>query len=141
MLFQIKEIEDVITWNENREIEVKDVFFKILRDKMRYLISSGTALEIFNYVEFAYERLITSNETKFSSIYMALALEREYENLMLDISAFDLRMIKQIEKEIYDDGVHEIKQAKEAAKLLKDVDKLAKRLKSSFEPSRRKPNY
>ncbi|CAB3260112.1 unnamed protein product [Arctia plantaginis] len=137
----IKEIEDMITWNENREVEVKEIFFKILRDKMRYLISSGTALQIFNYVEFAYERLITSNETKFSSIDMALALEREYENLMLDISAFDLGMIKQIEKEIYDDGVQEIKQAKEAAKLLKDVDKLAKRLKSSFEPTRRKTNY
>ncbi|XP_075979214.1 cilia- and flagella-associated protein 100-like [Anticarsia gemmatalis] len=135
---KIHEMENMITWNENREVEVKEIFFRILEDKVRYLISSDTALQILNYVEFAYEQLIAPNEIKLSSIDMALALEREYDNLMLDISAYDLDLIKQIEKETYENGIREIKQAKEAATLLKDVDKLSKRLKASFEPSRRK---
>lgn len=101
-------------------------------------MASDTALQVFNYVEFAYEQLIAPNETKFSSIEMALALEREYDNLLIDISAYDLHMIKQIEKETYEHGHLELKQAKEASILLKDIDKLSKRLKSSYEPSRRK---
>lgn len=131
----------MITWNQNREAEVKEIFFRILQEKMRQLLTSGPALQIFNYVEFAFEHIIATNETKLSSFDMTTALEREYDNLMLSISAYDLNMIKQIEKETYEKGIKEIKQAKEAANLLKDVDKLSKRLKSSYEPSRRKTLY
>lgn len=101
-------------------------------------MSSDLALQIFNYVEFAYEQLIAPNETKFSALEMALAIERDYDNLLIDISAYDLDMIKQIEKETYERGSLELKQAKKAATLLKDVDKLSKRLKASYEPTRRK---
>lgn len=136
--FQIKEMQDTIKWNDEREVELKEIFFKILEDKIKDVVSSDTTLQMFNYVEFAYEQLIAPNETKFSSLDMALALEREYDNLLLDLSAYDLQMIKKIEKATYEHGHLELKQAKEAATLLKDVDKLAKRLKSSYEPSRRK---
>ena len=135
---QIHEIKDTIKWNDEREAELKEIFFRILEVKIKDVVSSDTTLQMFNYVEFAYEQLIAPNETKFSSLDMALALEREYDNLLLDISAYDLQMIKKIEKETYEHGYLELKQAKEAATLLKDVDKLAKRLKSSYEPSRRK---
>lgn len=94
-------------------------------------------LQLYNYVEFAFEQLIAPNNTKMSSLDMARALETEYDNLMMDISAYDLNLIKRIEKETYESSDREIKQAKEAAKLLKDVDKLNRRLKSSYEPSRR----
>lgn len=91
-------------------------------------------------MEFAYEQLIAPNEIKFSSLDMALSLEREYDSLLVDISAYDLEMIKKIEKETYENGYKEIKQAKDAAKLLKEIEKLSRRLKSSYEPNRRK-NY
>lgn len=127
----------MITRNEIREIEVKEVFFKILEDKIRYLVSSETALQLLNCVEFAYEHLIAPNETKLNSVELMLGLEREYDDLMMDISAYDLELVKQIEKEVYDAGAKEIKQAKEAAKMLKEVDKMSKRLKSAYEPSRK----
>lgn len=129
-------MENLIRKNELREIEVKEAFYKILEERLRHLITSETVLQLYNYVEFAYERLIAPNDTKLTSLDMTLALEREYDNLMLDISTFDLDVIKRIEKETYENGVEELKQAKHAAKLLKDVDKLSKRLKSSYEPSR-----
>ncbi|KAF9415629.1 hypothetical protein HW555_006774 [Spodoptera exigua] len=135
---EIKEVQHTIKWNEEREAEIKEIFFRILEQKIRNIVSSDMTLQIFNYVEFAYEQLIAPNETKFASLDMALALEREYDNLTLNISAYDLSMIKQIEKETYEHGHVEIKRAKEAFKLLKDVDKLSKRLKSSYEPTRRK---
>ncbi|XP_022830403.1 uncharacterized protein LOC111359176 [Spodoptera litura] len=135
---KIKEIQDTIKWNEDREAEIKEVFYRILKKKIRNIVSSDMTLQIFNYVEFAYEQLVAPNETKFASLDMALALEREYDNLTLNISVYDLNMIKQIEKETYEHGHIEIKRAKEAFKLLKDVDKLSKRLKSSYEPTRRK---
>lgn len=69
---------------------------------------------------------------------MTLSLEREYDNLMLDLSAFDLDIIKATEKETYENEAKETRRAKDASKLLKDVDKLSKRLKSSYEPSRAK---
>ncbi|XP_062526856.1 cilia- and flagella-associated protein 100-like [Bombyx mori] len=133
---KINEMENLIRKNELREIEVKEAFYKILEERLRHLITSETVLQLYNYVEFAYERLIAPNDTKLTSLDMTLALEREYDNLMLDISTFDLDVIKRIEKETYENGVEELKQAKHAAKLLKDVDKLSKRLKSSYEPSR-----
>lgn len=135
---QINEIQDTIKRNEDREAEIKEVFYRILEQKIRHIVSSDMTLQIFNYVEFAYEQLIAPNETKFASLDMALALEREYDNLTLNISVYDLDMIKQIEKETYEHGHIEIKRAKEAFKMLKDVDKLSKRLKSSYEPTRRK---
>lgn len=134
---QIKENEDMIACNEIREAELKEIFFRLLKGKMRYLVSSQEALQIFNYVEFAYEQLIAPNDTKQSSVDMMIALELEYDNLMLEISSYDLKYIKEIEKEIYELGDREIKKAKEAAKMLKNVDKLHKRLKSSYEPSRK----
>ncbi|KAM3966304.1 uncharacterized protein ACR2FA_012607 [Aphomia sociella] len=135
---KIKETEEIIAFNDMREIELKEIFFRILEEKIRYLVSSEMAIQIFNYVEFAYEHLITLNETKLSSLDMVMSLESDYDNLMMDISAFDLDYIKTIEKETYENGEKEIKDAKEAAKLLKDVDKLSRRLKSSYEPTRRK---
>lgn len=114
------------------------MFFKILEDKIRYLVSSETALRILNDVEFTYEQIIAPNETKINYVEMMLSLEREYDNLMMDISAYDLELVKVIEKEVYEAGAKEIKQAKEAAKLLKEADKMSKRLKSSYEPSRKK---
>ncbi|PZC84291.1 hypothetical protein B5X24_HaOG205486 [Helicoverpa armigera] len=137
---KIKEVQDTIQRNDEREAELKEVFFRILQVKIKETVSSVTALQIFNYVEFAYEQLISQNETKFGSLDMALALEREYDNLLIAVSAYDLEMIKQIEKETYEHGRMEIKQAKQAEKLLKDVDKLSRRLKSSYEPTRRKAN-
>ncbi|XP_072947239.1 uncharacterized protein [Epargyreus clarus] len=134
---KINEIKDVIAWNEGREIELKEVFFKILEEKIQYLVSSDVALQIFNYVEFAYEQLIAPNDTHLSSLEMTLSLEREYNNLMLDLSGFDLDKIKAIEKETYEFGAEEVKQAENASKLLRDVDKLSRRLKSSYEPSRK----
>ncbi|CAH0694228.1 unnamed protein product [Spodoptera exigua] len=107
---------------KNKFLKALDVFKIILRQEL----------------DFIKEKLIAPNETKFASLDMALALEREYDNLTLNISAYDLNMIKQIEKETYEHGHVEIKRAKEAFKLLKDVDKLSKRLKSSYEPTRRK---
>lgn len=110
-----------------------------MEDKIRYLVTSETALQIFNYVEFAYEQLLASNDIKMSSADMMASLEKEYDDLMLDISAYEWRDIKAIEKEIYEMGDIQIKQAKEAANMLKNVDKLNKRLKSAYEPSRRTP--
>lgn len=127
--------------NEIREIEVKEVFYRILEERIQYLVSSEMALQIFNYVEFAYEHLLAPNETNLSSLDMALALETEYDNLQLDISAFDLNLVKAIEKETYENSSKEINQAKEAAKLLRDVDKLSRRMKSSYEPSRKQLHY
>lgn len=98
-------------------------------------------LQIFNYVEFSYEQLIAPNETKLSSLDMALALETEYDNLMMDLSVFDLDLIKSIEREVYEKGEKGIKEAREANKMLKNIDKLSKRLKSSYEPSRRQINF
>ncbi|CAG4950482.1 unnamed protein product [Colias eurytheme] len=137
---QINLTEEIIKWNEAREVELKKVFFNILNENMRYLISSETALQIFNYVEFAFNQIIAPNDTKLSPLEMMFCLEREYNNIMLDLSAFDLDDIKSIEKEIYEKGVNEIKQAKIANKLLKDIDKLSKRLKSAYEPSKRTYN-
>lgn len=127
--------------NEVREIEVKEVFSRILEERIQYLVSSEMALQIFNYVEFAYEHLLAPNETKLSSLDMTLALETEYDNLQLDISAFDLKLVKEIEKETYENSEKEIKQAKLASKLLRDVDKLNRRMKSSYEPSRKQLQY
>ncbi|XP_045495974.1 uncharacterized protein LOC123694553 [Colias croceus] len=138
---QINLTEDIIKWNEAREVELKKVFFKILNENMRYLLSSETALQIFNYVEFAFNQIIAPNDTNLSPLEMMFCLEREYNNIMLDLSAFDLDDIKSTEKEIYEKGVNEIKQAKVANKLLKDIDKLSKRLKSAYEPSKRTYNY
>ncbi|KAJ2944279.1 hypothetical protein O0L34_g18265 [Tuta absoluta] len=134
---KIKDIEEIISWNEAREIELKYIFSSILEDKIKYTVSSEMALELYNYVEFAYEQLIAPNDTNQNTLNLTLALETEYDNLMLDISAFDLDMVKKIEKEIYESSEKEFKQAKLASRLLKDVDKLNRRLKSSFEPSRR----
>lgn len=128
----------MINWNLVRETEIKEVFYRVLEENIRSSLSSEMALQIFNYVEFTYEQLIAPNDTKQSSHDMALALEIEYDDLMLKLSVYDLNLIKVIEMETYDKGEKDIKRAKEASKLLKDVDKLSKRLKSSFEPSRRK---
>ncbi|KAL0872051.1 hypothetical protein ABMA27_004484 [Loxostege sticticalis] len=138
---KIKETREIIYMNEIREIEVKEVFYRILEERIQYLVSSEMALQIFNYVEFAYEHLLAPNETNLSSLDMALALETEYDNLQLDISAFDLNLVKAIEKETYENSSQEINQAKEAAKLLRDVDKLSRRMKSSYEPSRKQLHY
>lgn len=133
----MREIEETIAWNEMREIELQKLFYKILEDKLSYLVSSQTVLQIFNYVTFAYEHVIAPNDANLSSLDMMMALEREYNDLMLDLSAFDLQLIKSIEMETYENEAKETKRAKEANKLLKDVDKLSKRLKTSYEPSRR----
>ncbi|XP_028156465.1 uncharacterized protein LOC114350034 [Ostrinia furnacalis] len=138
---KVKETLEIIKLNEIREIEVKEIFYRILEERIQYLVSSEMALQIFNYVEFAYEHLLAPNETGLSTLEMALALETEYDNLQLDISAFDLNLIKAIEKETYENSDKEVKQAKEAAKLLRDVDKLSRRMKSSFEPSRKQLHY
>lgn len=132
----MKMTENIITWNEHREIELKEAFFRILEDKIRYLISSETVLQIFNYVQFAYEQVIAPNDANLSFLDMTLSLEREYDNLMLDLSAFDLDIIKSTEKETYENEAKETKRAKDASKLLKDIEKLNKRLKSSYEPCR-----
>lgn len=128
----------MINWNLLRETEIKEVFYRVLEENIRNSLSSETALQIFNYVEFTYEQIIAPNDTKQNSHDMALALETEYDDLMLKLSVYDLNLIKVIENETYEKGEKDIKRAKEASKLLKDVDKLSKRLKSSFEPSRRK---
>ncbi|RVE52990.1 hypothetical protein evm_002288 [Chilo suppressalis] len=137
---KIKETEVTIKLYEIRENDVKEIFYRILEEKLQYLVSSELALQLFNYIEFAYEKLIAPNGTKLSSLKMALALENEYENLQLDISAYDLNLIKAIEKETYEISEKEIKQAEEAARMLKNVDKLTKRMNSAYEPSRRKNN-
>lgn len=128
----------MINWNIIRETEIKEVFYRVLEENIRNSLSSEAALQIFNYVEFTYEQLIAPNDTEQSSHDMALALEIEYDDLMLKLSVYDLDLIKVIEKETYEKGEKDITRAKEASKLLKDVDKLSKRLKTSFEPSRRK---
>lgn len=135
---QVDETEKIIFLNEQHEVELKEAFFRILDNEIRYLVSSEMVLQIFNYVEFAYEQVIAPNDANLSSLDMTLSLEREYNNLMLDLSAFDLDVIKTIEKETYESEIENMKQAVTASKLLKDVDKLSKRLKSSYEPSRRR---
>ncbi|XP_063535312.1 uncharacterized protein LOC134745247 [Cydia strobilella] len=134
-------IEAMIATNKHREIEVKEIFYKILGDKLRYVVSSECVLQVSNYVEYAYERLVATNETNLSPVEMTRALENEYDNLMLDLSTYDLNLVKAVEQEIYENEIKNMTDAKEAAKLLKDVDKLNRRLKSSFEPTRRKINY
>lgn len=134
---QIKEIEEFIRWNESREVELKVLFYKVLNKDIKYLISSKTALQIFNYVEFAFEQIIAPNETNLSSLEMMYCLEREFNNIMLDLTAFDLNDIKAIEKEIYNEGVSEIRRAELANKWLKNVDKLNRRMKSAYEPSKK----
>ncbi|CAH2244504.1 jg17978 [Pararge aegeria aegeria] len=131
---KVKETDEMISLNEKREVELKEAFFRILDKEIRHLVSSEMVLQIFNYVEFAYEQIIAPNDANLSSLDMALTLEMEYNNLMLDLSAFDLNVIKTIEKETYENEIKEMKQAILANKLLKDVDKLSKRLKSSYEP-------
>lgn len=128
----------MINWSLVRETDIKEVFYRVLEENVRDSLASETALQIFNYVEFTYEQLIAPNDTKQTPHNMALALEIEYDDLMLKLSVYDLSLIKVIEKETYDKGEKDIKRAKEANKLLKDVDKLSKRLKCSFEPSKRK---
>lgn len=135
--FQIKKVEEIIKMKEVREKEVKGIFFRILEQKIKKLVSSEMVLKIFNYVEFAYENIICPNDINLSTLDMALALEREYDSLLLDISSFGLGDIRKIEKQTYENADSMIKQAKQAAKLLKDVDKLNRRLKSSYEPLRK----
>lgn len=132
-LLQVRETEKMIKCDENKEIELQQIFSKILAGKIRYLVSSKTVLQVFNYVEFAYENLIAPNEIGFSPLSMAITLENEYDNLMLDISTFNLDLIKNIEIETYNNTYKEIEKAQKASKLLKDVDKLNKRLKFSYE--------
>ncbi|XP_063382073.1 uncharacterized protein LOC134668556 [Cydia fagiglandana] len=134
-------IEAMITTNKNREIEVKEIFYRILADKLRYVVSSECALQVSNYVEYAYEQLVATNETNLSPVEMMRALENEYDNVMLDLSTYELNLVKAVEQEIYENGIKNMKDAKEAAKLLKDIDKLNRRLKSSYEPTRRKIYY
>ncbi|XP_022129126.1 uncharacterized protein LOC111003073 [Pieris rapae] len=134
---KIKEIDDIIKCNVSRELELKDAFYKLLNKNIKYLVSSKTALQIFNYVEFAFEEIIAPNETNLSSLEMMYCLEREFNNIMIDLTAFDLNDVKVIEKEIYSEGVSQIINAKLANKLLKNVDKLNKRMKSAYEPSKR----
>ncbi|KPJ14284.1 hypothetical protein RR48_05262 [Papilio machaon] len=129
---QMHSVQKGIEEDEKREKELKEEFFNILNDKIKYLVCSENVLQISNYVEFAYEQLIGPNETKLSTLDQILALEQEYNSVMLELSAFDLNEVKSIEKIIYEDGAKEIKQAKDAAKILKDVDKLTKRLKISY---------
>ncbi|XP_037976676.2 uncharacterized protein LOC119694435 [Plutella xylostella] len=132
---KINESEDIIKWNEMREVELKEIFFRILEEKIKYLVSSETALKIYNYVEYAYEQLIAPNDTDLSTLDMTKALEAEYNNLMLDLSVFDLDELKKIEKETYEQEAEALHKAKIASKLLKDVDKLSKRMNSSYQPA------
>ncbi|XP_041987654.1 uncharacterized protein LOC121739329 [Aricia agestis] len=133
---QIKEIEDAIEWNKTREEDLKNIFYSILEDKIKYIVSSEAAIEIFNYVEFTYERLVAPNDAKLSSFDMTLCLEREYNDLMLLLSTFDTNSIKSIEKELYENEAKIAKQAVEANKMLKDVRRLNRRLQSAYEPPR-----
>lgn len=137
LLFQIHEVKKSIDRNHEKEKELKQEFFRILEGKIKFLISSEMILKISNDVEFAYEQVIGTNETNLSPLEQVLALEQEYNCIMLDLSAFDLNTIKYIEKSTYENEDKQMKQAKEAAKLLKDVDKLSKRLKSSFNLNRK----
>ncbi|XP_068618699.1 structural maintenance of chromosomes protein 2-like [Battus philenor] len=126
-------IEDDISKKVEREKELKQEFFKILQSRIKFLVSSEMVLKISTYVEFVYEQLISPNETKLTTLDQVHALEQEYNTIMLDLSIFDLNYIKSIEKKTYEESIKEIKQAKKAAKLLRDVDKLNKRLTLSYD--------
>lgn len=133
--FQIRGIENIIQWHQIKETNIKEVFYKILHDKIWNLITSECVLQIYTYVEYTYEQLIAPNETKQSALEMTLALESEYNNIMLELSAFDLNVVKQIEKEIFSDNTKKLKKAKEANKVLKNIDNISKRLKNAYEPN------
>lgn len=131
LFLQINEVIDVIKWHNIKENEIKEVFLKILEEKLQYLVSSEMALQIYTYIEYAYEKIIAPNDTKQTTIDMALALESEYNNLMLELSTFDLNLVKDIEKNTFEGAAKEIKQAKEANALLRNVDKISKRLNAA----------
>lgn len=96
------------------------------------------ALEIYTYVQYTYEQIIAPNETQQSTLDMALALETEYNNLTLDLSAYDPKLIKEIEKKVFEETTTQIGEAKRANKTLVTVEKISKRLKAAYKPPFRK---
>lgn len=104
---------------------------------MKELIVSESVLKMYNALEFTYGQIIAPNDIKLNVVTMCRGLESEYNDLMFELSLCDPRLLKKIEKDIYQTGERKLKQAVRAHKLLKDVDKLHRRLNSCFDPSRK----
>ncbi|GBP66465.1 hypothetical protein EVAR_51451_1 [Eumeta japonica] len=131
---KVKDVEELILWNVQRESELKKMFYKILEEKIRYLVSSKAVLELHNHVEYAYEQLISKNDTDQSTLSMILSVESEYNNLMLELSTVHPKIVKAVEKETFENDAKQLQKAKISHDLLKNVDKISRRLKASYEP-------
>lgn len=137
LYFQIQNIDDVITLKEVREAELKTIFFDMLQEKIKELLVSESVLTMYNALEFTYDHIVAPNDIKLNIFTMSRGLESEYNNIMFELTLCDRKVLKKTEKDIYQTGERKLKQAVRAHKLLKDVDKLHKRLNSCFDPSAR----
>lgn len=131
--------ESKVMFMEQKEIDYKTVFERLLLCKFQTLYASSESTKLFTCVQYVNRKLFGGPEDpKDSIITMMHGLEMHYMELSSNLDSLDLNMVKAATSQIFAEDMKMMKRACLAQRVLKECDILKKALHTSFEPPRTK---
>ncbi|XP_038214617.1 uncharacterized protein LOC119834346 [Zerene cesonia] len=128
-----------IHWLEQKEIEYKEKFNRILLNEFHNLFASYEVTKLFTCLQYVHTQIFATPEDPKDSIStLAYNLEMLYLNLTSKLDDLDQTIVKEAKRELFAEDIRIMKQARLAQRTLKECDILTKNLYTSFEPSRRR---
>lgn len=133
---QMKALEDEVIYEENRsrecEMKAKEITFGFFRD----LIVDRFALNLFVNVEDCYETCVAPNDSNLSSAMMMKSIEHKQESLMVSLDNLPNDIVLKALANCYKEDAKMMREAKEATKMITQIENLISTLRKSLEPKK-----
>lgn len=127
----LKNVSDIIEWEEMRARELKQKINVILNGILRMTLCSKKSLRLNICIDDIFNQLVFKN-ISFEMESLMTIIENEYEANVKELDCVNVESAKFVEKQKYKDDSTMMKQAQEAAKKLKMLESLSHHLKKSL---------
>ncbi|KOB68884.1 Uncharacterized protein OBRU01_17665 [Operophtera brumata] len=129
--------ESKIKFTEQKELEYKRVFEKLLFSEFQRLYASPENIKLFTCVQFVNTKVFGGPEDPKDSVRTLMhGLEMHYMELSSKMDSLDPKIVNLATRQMFAKDINTMQRAYLAQRTLKECDILSKALYTSFEPSR-----
>ncbi|XP_034936726.1 LOW QUALITY PROTEIN: uncharacterized protein [Chelonus insularis] len=137
----LEEIKSLIKSSQQRVTDLKVYEDYLLHQVFRDLVCSEAVLQLYVFIEDAYESCIGPNTTNMNAYAMMQAIEKTYESLNVVLDSLPPKIVAECEKEGFAQEIKKIREAEDAARkfelmhrLLAALERIMVRSEMSLQP-------
>lgn len=131
----LRNLEEEVTFEENRVQEYKDKAKAISLGLFKSLIVDKSTLNLYVNVEDCYEVCVAPNDSNLSLSMMMKGIEQKQESLMVALDYLPNDIVVKAFQTCYKEDAKIMKEAQEATKMITQIENLMKTLRKSLEPT------